>query len=138
GFDKLVEQLVEAEKIPMEAAKKRKELVVAEKAEVEKLQGLLADLDSSLNGLKTESSFYNLKVDSSHPDIVEGTVEGFTMLGSYEFEVRGLAKNEKELSYGFPDKDDSPVGFGFMLIEREDQEPAEVIVEPDSTLTDVA
>ena len=138
GFDKMVDQLVEAEKLPIQAAKKRRERIVAEKKEVERLQGLLSELDTSLSGLKSESSFYKLKVESSHPDIMEGTVEGFTIPGSYEFEVRGIAKNEKELAYGFPDKDDTPVGFGFMLIEREDQEPAEVIIEPNSTLNDVA
>jgi flagellar hook-associated protein 2 len=139
GLDpKLVEKLIEVEKMPVENAKKRRESTINERKEIEKLQGMLADLDAASNNLKTESDFYRFKVDSSHPDIIEGIVDGFTVLGTYEFEVRGLAKNEKELAYGFPDKNDTPVGFGFMLIEREDQEPAEVVIEPDSTLEEVA
>ena len=51
--------------------------------------------------------------------------------------MRGLAKAEKELAYGFPDKDETEVGFGFMLIEREDMDDFEVVIEPDSTLRDV-
>ena len=42
-----------------------------------------------------------MKVESSHPDILDGEVQGYTIPGNYEFEVRGLAKNEKELAYGF-------------------------------------
>src|SRR5262249_23108860 len=38
----------------------------------------------------------------------------------------------------FPDKDKTPVGFGYMQIEREDKSPAELVVEPGATLDDVA
>src|SRR5688500_15652444 len=96
-----VEKLVELERTPVEQAKGRREKVVNEKKEIEKLQKLLADLDASVNGLKNRSDFYKLKVESSHPDILEGQIQGIAQLGSYEFEVRGLAKTEKELAYGF-------------------------------------
>jgi len=139
GIDpKMIEGLIKAEGIPVEQAKKRREKIIAEKTEFEKLQGLITNLDSSLNGLKTRTDFYKMKVESSHPDIMEGTVAGVALLGTYEFEVRGLARSEKELAYGFPDKDQTPVGFGYMLVERADKEPFEVVVEPDSTLQDVA
>ena len=138
-FDpKVVKQLIEVEKQPIEAAKLRKQKIVEEKDEIEKLQGFLSDLDVSLNGLKSKADFYKMKVESSHPDIVDGVVEGFTITGTYEFEVRGLAKAEKELAYGFPDKNESPVGFGYMWIERDDKEEVEVVIEPGSTLQDVA
>jgi flagellar hook-associated protein 2 len=139
GIDpNLVEQLVDAAKIPVESAKKRKEKVQTEKAEFDKLGGMLTELDSAVNGLKTKQDFYKLKMDSSHPDIIDGTVGAGALLGTYEFEVRGLARNEKELAYGFPDKDETPVGFGFMTIERENQDPFELVVEPDTTLNQLA
>ena len=99
---------------------------------------MVGELDTTLNSLKNSTDFYKLKVESSHPDIISGVVEGVTTIGNYEFEVRGLSRTEKELAYGFPDKDDTPVGFGFMLIEREDMDDLEVIIEPGSTLQDVA
>jgi flagellar hook-associated protein 2 len=137
-YDQLVQKLIEAERMPIEMQKKRKEKVVEEKKEVEKLQGFLSELDSMTNGIKTKTDFYKLKVDSSHPDILEGAITGFAALGTYEFEVRGMARTEKELAFGFPDKDQTPVGFGYMLIEREDGEPAELTIEPGSTLESVA
>ncbi len=137
-FDpKIVDQLIQAEKIPVENAKKRKEKIIEEKKEVEGLQKLVNDLASSLNGLKTKMDFVKMKLESSHPDIVDGLVQGFALPGTYEFEVRGLAKTEKELAYGFPDKDKTAVGFGFMTIEKEDGEEVEIIVDPGSTLQDV-
>lgn len=138
GFDKVVDGLIAAEKVPIDQAKKRKEKVVDEKKEVEKLQGMLANLDKALNGIKTKTDFYHLKAESSHPDILEGVIKGPAMLGSYEFEVRGLAKSDKQLAYGFPDKDQTPVGFGYLEVEREDKEPMEITIEPGSTLEGVA
>ncbi len=140
GFDsqKIIEDLMKVEAIPVESAKKRRELLGTEKQEVEKLQTFLNDLDSSLNSLKTKTDFYKLQVESSHPDIIDGVVANSAMLGTYEFEVRGLARTEKELAYGFPDKDQTPVGFGFMTVKRDDREDLEVVVKPNSTLQDVA
>jgi flagellar hook-associated protein 2 len=135
---KLVEGLIEAERIPIDQVKKRREKVVEEKTEFEKLNTMLTELDTAATSLKTKADFYKMKVESSHPDIMEGTVSNAALLGNYEFEVRSMARNEKELAFGFPDKDKTPVGFGYMLIEREDMEPAEVIVEPGATLQDVA
>lgn len=138
-FDpKVVEQLIEVEKIPIENATKRKEEFETEKEEFSKIQSMVSELDSALNELKTKTDFYKMKVESSHPDIIDGSVESFTLTGTYEFEVRGLAKAEKELAYGFPDKDETPVGFGYMLVERNDMEDFEVVIKPGSTLQDVA
>ncbi len=138
-FDpKIVEGLIEVEKIPIESAKKRKEKVQTERDEFGKLVDLVAKLDTSLNKLKTKTDFYKMKVESSHPDIIDGTIDGAALIGNYEFEVRGMAKSEKELAYGFPDKDKTGVGFGYMVIEREDEDDLEVTVEPGATLQDVA
>lgn len=138
NLEPYVNKLVELEKLPVEKAKQRREQTVGEKKEVEKLQTMLADLDAACNAVKTKGDFYKLKVDSSHPDILEGQITGIAELGTYEFEVRALSRIEKELAYGFPDKDQTPVGFGYMLIEREDEEPLDVTIEPGSTLQDVA
>lgn len=135
---KLVEDLIAAQKIPVDTAKKRKETIEVEKGEVTKFQGYLNELDSVLNTLKTRADFYRMKLESSHPDILDGQVDANVSPGAYEFEVRGLAKTEKELAYGFPDKDQSAVGFGYMLIERDDKEQVEVTIEPGSTLEQVA
>lgn len=139
SFDpKLVDQLIEAEKLPIESAKQRKEKFSVEKKEIDKLNGFLNELDSTLNSLKSRSDFFKMKVDSSHPDIMDGICKADALIGTYEFEVRGMARADKQLAFGFPDKDATAVGFGYMEVEREDMSPAEITIEPGSTLQDVA
>lgn len=139
GFDpKLVEQLIEAEKLPVQSAKKRKDQFSAEKKEMDKLNSLMTELDSALNGLKSRADFFKMKVESSHPDIMDGLCKAEALAGNYEFEVRGVARSDKQLAFGFPDKDKTAVGFGYMEIEREDKSPAAIEVAPGSTLEDVA
>ena len=134
----MVEKLIEVQKLPVQTAKKRKEKTVLEKNEIDKLNGLLNELDGTLSALKTRYDFYRLKLDSSHPDIVDGVVGAGALLGTYEMEVRAMARSEKELAYGYPDKDETPVGFGYMYIERDDGEAVEVEVEPYTTLQELA
>jgi flagellar hook-associated protein 2 len=105
---------------------------------MEKLNGFLNELDSTLNSLKSRADFFKMKVESSHPDIIDGICKADALIGTYEFEVRGMARADKQLAYGFPDKDKTAVGFGYMEIEREDMGPAEITIEPGSTLQDVA
>lgn len=139
GLDpRLVDSLIEAERMPINSAKQRKQKVVTEKKEVEKLNGTLNDLDSTLNKLKARADFFKMKVESSHPDIIEGLCKTDAMVGTYEFEVRGMAKSDKQLGYGWPDKDQTPVGFGYLQIEREDMEAFDLVIEPGKTLQDVA
>ena len=139
GMDpRLVDQLVEAEKIPIATAKQRKQKFVEEKKEIDKLSGMLNELDGTLNGLKTRADFFKMKVDSSHPDIMDGLAKTDALPGTYEFEVRGMARSDKQLAFGWPDKDKTSVGFGYLAIEREDMEPFEVTIEPGATLPDVA
>ncbi|MDA9951286.1 flagellar filament capping protein FliD, partial [Oligoflexaceae bacterium] len=134
----IIDKLIEVQKIPITKAKERKTEVEDEKAQFNTLSTFLSELDTSLNGLKTKQDFYKLKVESSHPDILDGAITGPAILGTYEFEVRGMARTEKELAYGFPDKDKEPVGFGFVGIEVDGGDEIEVVIEPDATLQDVA
>lgn len=134
----LVDQLVEAERVPIEAAKQRKQKVVVEKKEFDKLNTQLSELDTTLNSLKARADFFKMKVESSHPDIMDGICKTDALVGSYEFEVRGLARADKQLAFGWPDKNETPVGFGYMQIERDDLEAFDLVIEPGSTLQDVA
>lgn len=138
-FDpQVVAGLIEVEKMPIQSANDRKDKIVKERDEFKKLTDLVDGLDTSLSKLKTSTDFKKLKVESTHPDILDGSITGPSVPGSYEFEVRGMSRSEKELAYGFPDKDKTAVGFGYMRIERQGEEDLEVTIEPGATLQDVA
>ena len=98
----MVDQLIDVQKIPIKNAKAKVEKVEAEKAEYEKIEGLMSGLNTSLNGLKTKTDFFKLKLESTHPDIIDGTVAAGSLLGNYEMEVRSMAKSDKDLALVVP------------------------------------
>jgi flagellar hook-associated protein 2 len=139
GIDpKMVEKLIEAERLPIKRVEERKSAVVEEQKAYKELGTLVSELGTSLGGLRNRMDFVKLKLESSHPDIIDGTVEGVAVPGSYEVEVRQMAKNQKLLAEAFPDDDETPVGFGFMTIELDDGTVFDVDVDPSqATLKDV-
>lgn len=139
GIDpSLVEKLIEVEKQPLKQIEVRKNKVVDEQKAFRELQGLVSSLGTSLNTLRTRGDFVKMKIESSHPDIIDGTADAQVLPGSYEIEVRGLAKTQKLLAEAFPDKDQTPIGFGYMTIELEDGRSFDIDIDPDrSTLQDV-
>ena len=139
GIDpKLVDQLIELEREPVRQLERREHIVQEEKGKFDELKGLVVDLSSKLSGFKTRSDFYKLKLESSFPDIIDGVVTNDAIVGNYEMEVRSLARTHKLLTDSFPDKNESSVGFGYLLVELDDGSLIDVTIEPDySTLQDV-
>jgi flagellar hook-associated protein 2 len=135
----LVNKLVELERQPIKQLETRKKTLEEDRKGFREFTQLVSTLGQALNSLRNPSDFRKLKVDSSNPDILDGTVTNAAMPGSYELEVRHLAKTQKLLAEGFPDKDSTPVGFGYMTIELDDGTSFDVDIDPDaSTLQDVA
>lgn len=137
GSNSMVDQIMDAERVPLKQAEARKGRVVQEKNEYSSLSGMLGQLGAAADGIKMPSGFRAMQFESSHPDILDGLVDGVAEPGSYEFEVKGLAQADKYLDVGFPDKDKTQVGFGYMSIGRDDGKMQDVTIDPGSTLQDV-
>lgn len=135
----LVSKLIELERQPIKQLENRKKTVEEDRKGFRDFTQLVSTLGTSLNSLRNPSDFRKLKLESSNPELVEGTVDNAALPGNYEIEIRHLAKTQKLLTEAFPDKDSSPVGFGYMTIELDDGRSFEIDVDPDaSTLQDVA
>ena len=135
----LVNKLIELERQPIKQLENRKKTVEEDRKGFRDFAQLVSTLGTSLNSLRNPSDFRKLKLESSNPDLVEGTVDNAALPGNYEIEIRHLAKTQKLLTEGFPDKDSTPVGFGYMTIELDDGRTFDIDVDPDaSTLQDVA
>jgi flagellar hook-associated protein 2 len=135
----LVNKLIELERQPIKQLENRKKTVEEDRKGFRDFAQLVSTLGTSLNSLRNPSDFRKLKLESSNPDLVEGTVDNAALPGNYEIEIRHLAKTQKLLTEGFPDKDSTPVGFGYMTIELDDGKTFDIDVDPDaSTLQDVA
>lgn len=137
GPSPMVDTLIEAERAPIRAAEQRRDQVTHVRDQFKSFDGMLSGLGKSLDGLKSSSAFSKMMVESSHPELLEGTIAAGAKAGVYELEVGGLAKAEKQLVFGFPDKDKSEVGFGFMRVGAGDL-VKDVVIDPGSTLSDVA
>ena len=140
GIDpKMVDQLVELERQPIKLVEEHKKTVTDEKKVFTELKGLVSTLGTTLSGMRTRADFYKLKLESSQPEIIDGSVDNTAPIGSYEVEVKQIAKTHKILTQSFPDKDKTPVGFGYMFIELDDGRSFDVDIDPDhATLQDVA
>lgn len=135
----LVDKLIEVERMPIKKIEDRKLKVTEESKLFRDLATRISEFGQSVQGLRNRGDFVKLKLDSSHPDILDGTVDGAALPGSYEIEVRAMAKTHKLLAEGFPDKDKTPIGFGYMSIELDDGSSFDIDIDPDaSTLQDVA
>ncbi len=132
----LVDRIMEAEAAPMQQARARRDRVVQEKNDYASLGSMVGDLEKVAGGIKTPAGFRKLAVESSHPDILEGVVDGIALPGSYEMEVRGLAQSDKHLAFGFPDVDKTEIGFGYLGIEDEGGVMKDITLDPGSTLKD--
>ncbi|MCX6117014.1 MAG: flagellar filament capping protein FliD [Proteobacteria bacterium] len=137
GSSPMVDAIMEAERIPIQSATSRKEKTAGVKDTLKSFDGLLSNFGNSLNDLKNPSTFAKLAFESSHPDLIDGKILANAKPGNYEFEIEGLAKSEKQLAFGFPDADKSPVGFGFMRVGSGDL-AKDLEIPPGSALKDVA
>ncbi len=134
---KLIDQLIEVQRLPIEKVQQRKDGIKTERAEYQKFSDLVGKVADSVRELKDRNSLVKLKVESSNPEIVSATATPEASEGSYELEVNQVASPDREVSVGFTDRDKSFVGFGYLTITKSNGEEIEVIVEPGSTLQDV-
>ncbi|WP_144314050.1 flagellar filament capping protein FliD [Bdellovibrio bacteriovorus] len=114
----IVEQLMEAERIPV------KQMEVGRAKQEDKLK-LVQDLETKVNDitknlgeLTSTSGFVDKKFLSGDPNIVDGQVDpGSAIPGDYAIEVVQLAQKPAAMSNGFPDKDQTQIGVGYIKFE---------------------
>ncbi len=111
----IVDQLMDAERIPV------KTMEVAKAKDEDKLK-LITDLESKINDVTKNLSelvgtkgFTNTKLLSGDPSIIDGTVDpANATTGQWQIEVMQLAQKPGALSNGFPDRDNTQIGTGYL------------------------
>lgn len=109
---------------------------------------LVQDFKSKVNGIretlqpfKTVSDFRELKGTSSSEDIVSVSAidKNLAKPGTYEFEVLSLANSDSIMTYGFPDRDSSEVGVGYISFKTPEGAVKDIYINSDNnTLEGVA
>jgi flagellar hook-associated protein 2 len=133
----MIDEMLAIEASQVTTAKGKKDQTVAKKNGFATLDSLLGKLQASADDMKLPSGFRKLTVESSNPEILTGEITGPIEIGSHTLEIASMPRSQKALAMGFPDRDKTPVGFGFMNVISGDQSH-EIVVEPNETLNDVA
>ncbi|NUN04122.1 MAG: flagellar filament capping protein FliD [Bdellovibrio sp.] len=114
----IVEQLMDAEKIPvkqMEASKVKQE----DKLKlVTDLETKVTEITKNLGELTSNQGFIDKKFLSGDPNVIDGQVDPQTAVpGDYSLEVVQLAQKPGAISNGFPDKNETQIGVGYIKFE---------------------
>ncbi len=135
----IVEQIMGAERIPvrnMEVLKAKDE----DKLKlVTELETKVTDITSKLGELTGVGGFMDKKFVSGDTNVVDGTVDPNTAIaGEYQIEVLQLAQKPAAISTGFPDRDKTQLGTGYIKFETPDGPKEVYITKGGSTLNSVA
>jgi flagellar hook-associated protein 2 len=111
----IVDQIMEGEKIPlkqMEASKTKEDDKVKL---VTDLETRMQDINKNLTELVGTRGFTDLKLSSGDPSIIDGVADPTSgVTGTWAIEVLQLAQKPGAISNGFPDKDKTQFGTGYL------------------------
>lgn len=114
----IVDQLMEAEKMPIKTIEKSKGKEENRLKLVTELETKLNAITGSIGALASTRGFSDIKVSSGDPNVVQGAVDPTKSVpGSWNVEVIELAQKAAAMTNGFPDKDKTQVGVGYFRFE---------------------
>lgn len=132
----IVKQIMQAERIPVKKMEERKSKIEDKKKLVAELNQLLTDLKGKILANGNARSLKELKVDTN-TNIVDVTVDkNIANPSNYQFEVVQLAQKSSAMSSGFPDKESSYTGVGYISYELPDGTEKEIYVDTDNATLD--
>ncbi len=141
SLQKGLNKLVKAEQKKLDKFDEKKAVVDNKLKLVGDLKKKFSEIKDSLNPFRTVRDFRELKGVSSDPNVVNlGAIDkNLAVPGSYDIEVVKLANTNSVMSYGFPDKDESEVGIGYVTFTTPDGEDHDVYINSENnTLEGVA
>lgn len=136
----IVQQLVDAERVPIKAVEARKGKSQEQLKLVQDITGKVRDIFAGLRELGSNYGFSDVKIQTGDPDVIAGTADkNIARPGSYQVEVIKLAKKTSAVSNSFPDKDESQVGAGYFRYKDAEGKSRDFFVDKkDSTLENLA
>ena len=135
----LVDQVIEAERMPVKQMQEQKTKVEDKVKLVTDLETKVNDVSKNLSAIVGAKGFVDKKLNSSFPDILNGTIDPETAEpGEWTLEVSQLAGKPSVVTGGFPDKDKTTMGVGYIKFDTAEGEKEVYIKEDQSTLQGIA
>ncbi len=136
----IVQQIVEAEKIPVKQMEARKGKIEDKKALVGQLTSLVESMRGEILKNKGTRSLREMKVNTGeNPNVAVSTDKNVADPGKYSLEVLQLAGKSSAISNGVEDKDKTYIGVGYIKAVLPDGETKEIYVDEEhANLTGIA
>lgn len=132
----IVQQIMEAERIPVRQMEVRKDNTNEKRALVGELIGLVEGIRGHLAQNTNARALREFKVESNE-EILSATVDKSVVEpGSYQLEVLQLAQKSSAMSSGFADREKSNIGVGFIQYYLPSGERKEVYVDHNNSSLD--
>ncbi len=131
----LVETVIEAERMPIKQVEARKTKVEDKVKLVGDFETKINDINKNMTSLMGRRGFVDKKFSANFPEAISGTVDPETAEpGEWNLQVLQLASKPSVVSTGFPDKDKTSAGIGYIKFETADGDKEIYISEEESTL----
>lgn len=135
----IVDQLMDAERIPVKQMEVNKTKQEDKLKLVTELETKISDITKNLSELTSTKGFSDKKFISGDPNVIDGQVDPLSAVpGDYSVEVVQLAQKPGAISNGFPDKDETQIGVGYIKFETPEGSKEVYINGQNSTLEGVA
>lgn len=135
----IVEQIMNAERIPLKTMETAKNKDEDKLKLVTELETKINDITKNFGDLVSNRGFSNMKLTTGDANIIDGTVDPNTAgSGQWTLEVMQLAQKPGAISNGFPDKDKTQMGVGYLRFNTPDGKKDVYVNGANSTLDGVA
>jgi flagellar hook-associated protein 2 len=136
----IVQQIVEAEKIPMRQMEARKDKIESKKSLVAQLTTLIENLRGEALKNKNARSLRELKINTGESTNIAVTADkNIADVGKHSIEVLQLAGKSSVFSNGIEDKDKTYLGVGYIKAKLPNGDSKEIYVdEENANLTGIA
>ncbi len=135
----MVDQLIEAERIPIKTLETKKGKSENRLKLVNELDEKITAIQGSIGTLASTRGFNDIKLLTGDSNVVQGTVDpALSQPGNWNIEVMELAQKAAAITVGFPDKDRTEIGVGYFKFETPDGDKEVYINGGNSTLEGAA
>lgn len=136
----IVQQIVEAEKIPIKQMESRKDKIESKKSLVGQLTSLIENLRGEALKNKNARSLRELKINTGESSNISVTADkNVADVGKHTIEVLQLAGKSSAFSNGIEDKDKTYVGVGYIKAKLPNGDSKEIYIDEEhANLTGIA
>ncbi len=135
----IVDQIMDAERIPVKTMEGQKTKEEDKQKLVGELETKVGDISKNIGELVGTRGFTNTKLQSGDPAIVDGVVDPEkAVTGEWTLEVLQLAEKPGAVSNGFPDRNETQIGVGYLRFDTPEGRKDVYINANNSTLEGVA